>query len=154
MLRPSLESQRSSRTRPPVSDPLRVVAAAWRRRDQILACRRSESAARAGLWELPGGKVEPGEGDREALARELQEELSAVVEVGAKVGENVHEYSELTIRLIAYWCTGPVEPIALEHQEVRWVDSEEAETLNWAAADRPLIQCVLRLLRAGELPQT
>ena len=134
--------------------PLRVVAAAWRRGDRFLACRRGERAAQGGYWELPGGKVEAGESDQQALARELAEELDAVVRVESPVGETTHAYPELTIHLLAYWCSGVGEPVALEHAELRWVDAEEARGLNWAPADRPLVAKVARVLGGLRAEQT
>jgi 8-oxo-dGTP diphosphatase len=112
-----------------------------------LACRRAADAARGGLWELPGGKVEPGETDQVALSREIREELGATVEVGQQVGQNVYSYAELTIRLVAYWCECSEEPVALEHETLCWVGPTESDDLDWAPADRPLMALIMSALR-------
>ena len=63
---------------------LRVVAAVVRRRDEILVTRRPDRADRRGQWEFPGGKVEPGESEADALRREIREELGCAITVGRR----------------------------------------------------------------------
>ena len=128
--------------------PLRVVAGVWLRPPFLLAARRAADAAQGGLWELPGGKVERGESDAIALARELAEELGATVRVGPLVAEHVHAYPRRTIHLSAYEVEGSGEPECREHAELRWVDGAGARTLTWAEADRPLVAEALALLEA------
>ncbi len=119
---------------------IRVVAAVLVRDGRVLAARRAPGRREAGLWELPGGKVEPGEADAVALARELHEELGVIVEVGATVGESEHAYAHSAVRLVALRCAllrG--EPQALDHAEVRWLAAHELDTVEWAPADVPLL---------------
>ena len=79
--------------------PLEVVAALIRDGDRFLACQRSPQKARGLLWEFLGGKVEPGETRRQALARECREELGVTVAVGEERMTLLHHYPDLTVRL-------------------------------------------------------
>jgi 8-oxo-dGTP diphosphatase len=122
---------------------VRVVAGVLVRDGKVLAARRALHKREGGLWELPGGKVEPGEADAAALVRELGEELGVRVEVGAVVGESEHTYAHGTVRLVALRCSlVEGEPAALEHAEVRWLGAEELGTVEWAPADVPLLEGV------------
>ncbi len=107
----------------------------------MLCARRGPAQRHPGLWELPGGKVEPGESDTAALQRELFEELKVVVRVGDPVGTSVHDYPDLKIELVAYHCAitqGRPEPV--EHAELRWVALAQLKALHWAPADQPLVE--------------
>ena len=123
----------------------RVVAAVLIQDQEVLVAQRGSNMTHPGLWELPGGKVEPGEGDGQALARELTEELSITVEVHEFVDHNVHRYSTGSIHLLAYRCEiiGG-EPQAREHAQIKWVPVSEMNSLEWAEADIPIVQQVIR----------
>lgn len=125
----------------------RVVGAAILLEGKLLVALRGPGQRQAGLWELPGGKVEPGEDDAGALARELREELGVDAEVGQYLGEVEHTYSSGAIVLAAYTCTlvGGV-PRAREHAELRWVDADTITELTFAPADRPLLPAVVACL--------
>jgi 8-oxo-dGTP diphosphatase len=101
---------------------------------RVLAARRERPAG----WELPGGKVEPGETEPAALVRELREELGITVEVGARVGPDVPIGADL---LLHAWTAALAdgEPAALEHAELRWLAPDELDTVPWLPADRPII---------------
>jgi len=117
-----------------------VVAAALMRGGRLLAARRAPGGPRGGLWELPGGKVEPGESAQEALARELREELGVRVTVGPVLGEVVHAYPDLVIRLMVCPCSlEQEEPMKLEHDALAWLGPDDLWTLPWAAADRAVL---------------
>lgn len=91
-------------------------------RRRLLLAQRSYPADVAGLWELPGGKVEDGETPAQALRRELQEELGIDVAVGEALAERVELRDDLTlIALRAQIIDGRPHPA--EHQAVRWVDA-------------------------------
>lgn len=124
-------------------DAVRVVAGALVRRGRVLVARRGPDMGLAGRWELPGGKVEPGETDTEALVRELHEELLVEVAVHHRLGESVHGTGPRRIQLIAYRCTLRAgTPQAVEHAEVRWVGPDELDALGWAPADIALLGAV------------
>lgn len=93
-----------------------------------------------GLWEFPGGKVEPGEDPRATLRREIDEELGCRVEVGEMVADATHPYPGLTVRLITYACRVVAGvPVPREHAELRWVRPERLAGLEWAPADLPTV---------------
>jgi 8-oxo-dGTP diphosphatase len=127
---------------------IRVVAAAIFHDNRVLAALRAPSDKRGDLWELPGGKVEPGESDEAALAREIREELGVPIAVHERLAESVHAYPDVTICLVAYRATllsGTPHPH--EHAEVRWVGQGELDDLDWAPADVPLLGAVAAFLR-------
>ncbi len=121
---------------------LRVVGAAIFRGNTVLAARRGPGRALAGFWEFPGGKVEPGESDAAALAREIAEELGLVVDVGPALGESRHAWSGGEICLVVHACRADGEPAPTDHDAVRWLGPEDLESVNWAPADLPLLPAV------------
>ena len=125
---------------------LRVVAGAWIRDGQVLAARRGPTQSRSGLWELPGGKVEPGESDAAALVRELQEELGVRVTVGAVVGCGRLDEPDTTLELVAYEVRSDDTPVPTEHDALRWLDADALGLVPWAPADVPLIDALRRRL--------
>lgn len=115
---------------------MRVVVGAVLRdgTGRVLAARRLSPPG----WELPGGKVEPGETEPAALARELREELAVGVEVGERVGPDVEIPGGYVLRAwTARLRTGV--PTLLEHAELRWLSPAELDTVDWLPADRPIV---------------
>ena len=122
---------------------LRVVAGVIVRAGRVLVALRGPGMRLAGEWEFPGGKVEPGEDDATALARELREELRVEVRVADRIGVSRHPLGARTLVLVAYRCAlVGGEPSPVEHAEVRWVTPDVLSELNFAAADRPLLGAV------------
>ena len=119
----------------------------------MLAARRSSPPALAGLWEFPGGKVEPGEDPRATAVREIAEELRCTIEVtgwveadaGASTGVAGSEIvlSVATARLV------DGDPVPTEHDAVRWLRADQLDEVSWAAADLPFLDPVRRLLDEG-----
>lgn len=123
-----------------------VVAAAVVRSGRLLAARRMSPAAARGRWELPGGKVEPGESAAEAVVREVREELGCEVEVvGALPGSSPLPGGLTLVALRARLVGG--EPVPTVHDAVRWLGAEGVDRADWLDADRPLLAGVRELLR-------
>jgi len=118
-----------------------VAAALIRRGDKLLLARRRPGDEQGGLWEFPGGAVEPGESLSECLARELAEELGIEVVAEKEVAVVTHRYGALTVELHlldAHITRG--EPLPLGCAEVRWVSLGELGSLELAPADRLLLE--------------
>jgi 8-oxo-dGTP diphosphatase len=122
---------------------VRVVAALIadpRDPNRYLVQQRLPNKSRANLWEFPGGKVEPGETDERALARECQEELAVDLEVGKRLWETVHTYTDLTVELLLYRASiVKGEPQALGAQALKFATPAEMKTLPFCEADLPLL---------------
>lgn len=124
-----------------------VVATALLRDGAVLAAQRTRPPALAGRWELPGGRVEPGEAEPAAVVRELREELGADVRVTGRLGTDLL----LDGALLRVHTAEPVpespEPRPLEHAALRWVDAGGVPDLDWVDADRAVAADLVALLR-------
>jgi 8-oxo-dGTP diphosphatase len=128
-----------------------VVGAAIVRDGRCLAAQRGPDMRLPGKWEFPGGKVEDGEDPRSALAREVREELGLEIEVGELLGTGRDDGGESAVRLDVYLATlAGGELRLLEHGDVRWLAPAELDSVDWAAADRPVLPLLHARLR-GEL---
>ena len=115
---------------------IEVVAGLICRNGRFLICRRPQHKARAGLYEFPGGKVEPGETPENALRRELSEELAICPQVGGAVADVTHTYPELTIHLTLYRAVIlQGEPRGLEHDDLQWIGAEHLNDFPFCPAD-------------------
>jgi 8-oxo-dGTP diphosphatase len=115
-----------------------VVAAAILRGDRVLAARRTAPPEAAGRWELPGGKVEPGEDRGQALVREIGEELGVLVEVADWLaGESRISDTLVLVAATARITAG--EPCPREHDRLRWLAVEELDDVDWLEPDRPFL---------------
>ncbi|WP_156754820.1 (deoxy)nucleoside triphosphate pyrophosphohydrolase [Actinokineospora pegani] len=121
-----------------------VVAVALVRDGLVLAQQRAFPAEAAGKWEFPGGRVEAGESDVDALVRECAEELGCVVRVGDFV-KTVLLPSGRELRLYAGVAVEG-EPEAVEHTAVRWLSSDELAAVDWLPADLDFLDEVRALL--------
>ncbi|ASU81237.1 NUDIX domain-containing protein [Actinopolyspora erythraea] len=129
-----------------------VVGAALVEDGMLLAQQRRYPAVHAGGWELPGGRVEPGESESEAVVRECREELGTEVRALERVGTDVplpgDSGMSLRVRL-ACRVAGARLPVPLEHRALRWVGSSELAELPWLEADRLLLDSLRALLDPG-----
>lgn len=124
-----------------------VVAAIIRRDQNILITQRHRHVHLAGLWEFPGGKVEPGESCEVALQREIREELGIEIAVDRECFTVDHDYPGKSVRLYFFDCSilrG--EPRPLDVADLRWVKPSELSHFDFPPADAELI----RKLRGGE----
>ncbi|MFE2758027.1 NUDIX domain-containing protein [Actinosynnema sp. NPDC059335] len=122
-----------------------VVGAAIVHDGRLLAQQRSYPPEAAGRWELPGGRVEPGETDEAAVIRECAEELGVAVTPGAQLGPDVPLTDDLLLR--AYTATlSAGTPTAVEHRALRWLSATDLDTVDWLPADRVLLPALHPLL--------
>ncbi|MFB6981423.1 (deoxy)nucleoside triphosphate pyrophosphohydrolase [Streptomyces scopuliridis] len=129
-----------------------VVAGAVYDRGRLLAARRSAPPDVAGRWELPGGKLEPGETPQQALVRELREELGVETEPVERIpGEWPLKPGYVLQVWTARLLSG--EPLPLEdHDELRWLGPDEIHTVDWLDQDRPAVAEAARRLPAASTP--
>ncbi|AMO57162.1 8-oxo-dGTP diphosphatase [Endozoicomonas montiporae CL-33] len=127
------------------SDVVHVAVAVIRGEDgRILIAKRPDDKHMGGLWEFPGGKVEPDEDFKTALNRELQEELDISVSQFEPLITIQHRYPEKTV-LLDTWKVSGVQgtPKGNEGQEVQWVEPEQLTTLSFPPANGPIVNAVL-----------
>ena len=128
---------------------IRLVAAVIEREGRYLITQRRSAAVLPGLWEFPGGRVEEGESDEQALKRELHERLGTDVEVKARMAHRIHHYNGYSVDLNLYQAVilPGQEAQALRVAEVRWVPSNEFEKYPFPAADQATTDLLLGFRR-------
>ncbi len=127
--------------------PRIIVGAAIIEQGRLLACARADPPELAGRWEFPGGKVEDGETETEALIRECEEEIGVTSDVGIRIGEDVplgRGWAVLKVYL-ARLVDGQ-QPQRLEHAELRWLGRAELDSVDWLPADAPIVASLRPLL--------
>jgi mutator protein MutT len=122
-----------------------VVAAVFEERGAFLVTRRPDNSHLPGLWEFPGGKIEPAETHADALRREIREELDVDVEVGELLFHTAHDYGDRQIALYFYRCRLAGQPRPTLGQQMQWVPRGQLLSLGFPPADQELV----RRLAAG-----
>jgi len=118
-----------------------VVAAVIIQDGRVFCAKRPMDKILGGLWEFPGGKVEPGESFEEALIREIEEELGIVITVDRPLLRVIHEYPSHVVHLHSYLCHWVGGDITLHvHTDAKWVTPKELKELEWVAGDDPIIE--------------
>lgn len=127
---------------------IQVVGAAIINEKGEVLCAQRGYGSLIGKWEFPGGKIEAGETPEQALIREIKEELNIEIEVRELIDENYCEYSDRNINLKVYKCkyiSGEIKDT--EHQALRKIKPDELENLDWAEADKPIVETYLDSLK-------
>lgn len=126
-----------------------VAAAVIVEGGRVLLTQRKRGTHLAGAWEFPGGKVEPGEDPREALARELLEEIGVISTVGEIVEVTFHRYAEKSVLLLFFEAKrspGSPEPRAIDVADVKWAARDDLRDELFPAADVAVLGKVRRMV--------
>ncbi len=132
--------------------PVIVAAAVLIEDGRVLLSQRKKGTHLAGAWEFPGGKVESGEDPRDALVRELREELGVETTVGDPVEVTFHKYPEKSVLLLFFAVTRhelSPDPQPLDVADVKWARADELDDALFPPADVPILAKVRELLRAA-----
>lgn len=134
--------------------PVEVVCAIILRGECFLAALRSQTQSRGGLWEFPGGKRHEHESAAQAIQRECKEELGLGIRILGQLQASFWQYPDISISLLPFVAEidGSTQPVAHEHEKIRWVSCSEAQKLLWAPADIPVLRSFCQQ-KATWLPQ-
>lgn len=132
------------------SSPTTVVGAIITKDDKVFAARRNPERSAGGLWEFPGGKIEPDEDPEAALRRELNEELGIVVSVGKLASRHTTSVGTALIDLACYWTqlSGTAPDSSTDHDDMDWFTPQQLHSLQWSPADVPIVQDAFPQLRS------
>lgn len=125
---------------------IRVVAAVIRDKDKIFATAKGYGEFK-GQWEFPGGKIEEGETPKDALIREIKEELDIHISIGELIDTIEYDYPTFHLSMDCFWCeiiSGDL--ILKEAKEAKWLSKEDLFSVNWLPADLPLISKIKNLI--------
>ena len=120
-----------------------VVAALIRDNGKLLVCQRKRGTSFAMMWEFPGGKVKPGETLKQALVRELEEELGTQATIGSEVYRARHRYAEMSEPIELIFFQAELDPRSVQNlvfEEILWRAPSSLPELNFLPADKELIE--------------
>lgn len=121
---------------------IEVVAAVIIRDGKLFATQRGYGDWKD-WWEFPGGKIEPGETPKEALKREIREELATEIEVGDILTTVEYDYPKFHLTMHCYLCTVLSGELSLlEHEDARWLAMDELDSVNWLPADVEVVRMI------------
>lgn len=124
---------------------INVVGAVIEKNGEILCAQRGFDKTLAGLWEFPGGKIEKNETPEQALAREITEELLCDISITYKITTTCYEYDFGVVILTTFLCKlEKGVPTLTEHQMIKWLPIEKLTLLEWAPADVPTIEKLIK----------
>ena len=119
---------------------IQVVAAIIKKDEKIFATQRGTGEFQGG-WEFPGGKIEPGETPQRALIREIMEELDVKIQVNELFEIVEYDYPNFHLTMHCFWCEVISGDLILkEHQDAKWMNKDELDSVAWLAADLGLIE--------------
>ena len=119
---------------------MQVACAIIERDSKVLAVQRSERMNPPLKWEFPGGKIKQGESPEQCVVREVSEELNLEIAVGRSLPSVSHDYPDFSVTLYPFICAMVSGEITLhEHKALLWLSSHELWSLDWVAADFPII---------------
>lgn len=123
---------------------IEVVAAIIHQDGKILATQRGYGEYK-GWWEFPGGKMEPGETEEQAIVREIREELNVGIGVERKVCTVEYDYPQFHLVMHCFWCSlaGGV-PELKEHQSAQWLEREQWNSVEWLPADVEVLNALMQ----------
>jgi 8-oxo-dGTP diphosphatase len=131
-------------------EPALVVGAAVLRRGSLLAARRTKPPDAAGRWELPGGKVEPGESPTDALVREIREELDCGITVERWLEGHQPIGSTHVLRVAVCRLVDAAPHPSGDHDELRWLPPAGLDQVDWLEPDRPFLPALRAVLLGSE----
>ena len=128
----------------PNQDMIDVVCGVIFDQGKVFLCRRKPEKQRGGYWEFPGGKIEEAESPENALKRELKEELEMEIAEIRFFHATVHEYENITIRLLAFTCKFVASTYKMtDHDTFEWMCIEHLPNKMIAPADLPIVEKLL-----------
>jgi mutator protein MutT len=125
----------------PTDDAVPIVAALFRKNGKYLLARRKPHKHLGGLWEFPGGKVNEGESEREAMRRQIKEEMGINAVVGDLIAQSTYQYCDMPLlRIRLYDCKSEDKTFSLsDHDAAKWVSLNEIQDIPLSPADKSLV---------------